>query len=140
MNIWEDKRWKIRYKDYDGRTGLRLRVNKGVDREVERACREFCKWLRKNYDFPISVSIYLEMACRIDKDKCDGRFYLTDDDFIESYIRIATGVYDKGKSKIGKDRILKYILGIIAHELTHYYHWINMLEEQSKMISESQAN
>ena len=43
----------------------------------------------------------------------------------EPYIRLATGDYEELVSAWGKDRALASILLTLAHELTHYYKWIN---------------
>ena len=57
MNIWISEEWKDVYNG-TCRTGLRLKSDKDVDSEVKRACKEFCKWLRTKYVFPIRVPIY----------------------------------------------------------------------------------
>ena len=46
----------------------------------------------------------------------------------EPYIRISAGDYNDMLEKWGKDNALAAILNSIAHELTHYYQWINGLE------------
>ncbi len=43
----------------------------------------------------------------------------------EPYIRFAAGNYEELISVWGKDRALASILLTLAHELTHYYQWIN---------------
>lgn len=43
----------------------------------------------------------------------------------EPYARIATGDYQQLKEKIGRDNALASILLSVAHELTHYFQWIN---------------
>jgi hypothetical protein len=42
------------------RKGLRIRTEAGVHPEVKRACLEFAKWLRTEYNFPIRVVVYLK--------------------------------------------------------------------------------
>ncbi|MED4002555.1 hypothetical protein [Priestia aryabhattai] len=51
----------------------------------------------------------------------------------EPYIRIATGDYMELLHELGKDDALASILNSIAHELGHYYQWIDddELEEES---------
>ena len=44
-----------------------------------------------------------------------------------SYIRIAVGDYGELASEIGRDDALATILTDVAHELTHYFQWINNL-------------
>jgi hypothetical protein len=48
------------------RTGLRIRSLKGVEPEVRRACLEFGKWLRDNYEFPTRVVVYLKPDYQIE--------------------------------------------------------------------------
>lgn len=114
------------------RTGLRLRFDKGVDPEVHRACKEFAKFLRKEYFFPIRVTVYVKETERIkamDGDIVCGTFWRVDDDYtIEPYARIATGDYLKLCHKWNKDGALAEILMSMAHELTHYFQWINNLQ------------
>lgn len=43
----------------------------------------------------------------------------------EPYIRIATGSYTENLIKLGRDKALALILETMAHELTHYFQWIN---------------
>jgi hypothetical protein len=40
------------------REGLRIRCDKEVHPEVRRACLEFAKWLRNEFEFPIRVVVY----------------------------------------------------------------------------------
>ena len=47
------------YKDCDVRQGLRVRCDKDINIDVRKSCLEFCKWIRKQYCFPIRVPIYL---------------------------------------------------------------------------------
>ncbi len=130
MHIWTIEKWRDRYKNYNIRTGLRLRCDQDVDAEVKRECKEFCKWLRSEYYFPIRVPIYLKSSYRIkaiDSEYVCGIFFEPNDKMIEPYVRIATGDYQMLSEKWGKDSALNAILKSIAHELTHYFQWINGL-------------
>lgn len=44
---------------------------------------------------------------------------------MEPYIRVAAGDYEELLKHYGKDNALAAILLTIAHELTHYFQWIN---------------
>ena len=46
----------------------------------------------------------------------------------EPHIRIATGDYNELENEVGKDNALASILLSLAHELTHYYQWINNIQ------------
>lgn len=119
------------------RTGLRVRSERGVNSEVRRACLEFAKWLRKEFEFPIRVVIYLkkdyQIKNRFTKELVSATFFAPYDKEEEPYIRIATGDYVELLEELGKDDALASILNSIAHELGHYYQWIDdeELEEKS---------
>ena len=130
MHIWTLDRWKdnIDLNEKLCRDGLRVRVEKGVDKEVRRSCIEFTRWLRKEYCFPIRVVIYIKKAPYIkamDGDYVVGTFFRPFDYYTEPYIRVATGDYKDLCCKWGKESALTAILLTIAHELTHYFQWIN---------------
>ena len=133
-HIWTIECWEknIDLENEKHRTGLRLRFDKDVDPEVRRACKEFAAFLRKEYFFPIRVVVYIRNKKKIiamDGDKCYGTFWRIDDDFtVEPHIRVAAGDYHDLCEKWGKDNALASILLTIAHELTHYYQWINSLK------------
>ena len=44
------------------------------------------------------------------------------------HIYIAVGDYDVQKKEAGQDNALGGILRSVAHELTHYYQWLNGLQ------------
>lgn len=130
MHVWTLDTWMKYYENgkYKTRSGLRLRIDKEVDLEVKRACKEFCKWLRTEYYFPIRVSIYLKSANLIkalDGDMVVSTFFEPASRCDEPYIRLATGDYLEMLSNNCKDNALAAIIGSIAHELTHYFQWIN---------------
>ena len=113
------------------RTGLRFRYDSNVDPEVRNACVNFSKWLRTEYVFPLRIPIYIKGNSYIitqDGDNVVGSFFEPFDYSVEPYIRIATGDYSELKNNMGKDDALATILASIAHELTHYFQWINNLQ------------
>jgi hypothetical protein len=111
------------------RKGLRIRCDKEVHPEVRRACLEFAKWVRKEFDFPIRVVVYLKKDYQIksqaDKGLVSGTFFGPYDKNLEPYIRIATGDYLELLEENGQDNALWAIIGTFAHELGHYYQWID---------------
>ncbi len=138
MNLWEIQEWKEIYGNLPLRKGLRLRCEKDVAPEVKRACKEFCKWLRSNYYFPIRVPIYLKANSTIiarDGEEVSAVFFGPYDHFQEPYIKIATGDYPELLEE-GKDNALAAYLCSIIHELTHYYQWINGKDMSGEEIEE----
>ena len=105
-----------------------MRFDKNVDEEVRRACLEFGKWLRQEYYFPIRVPIYVKSAYKLktrDGGLVIGTFFEPFDRSKEPYARIATGDYYDLIAKWGKNDAIYSILHTIAHELSHYFQWIN---------------
>jgi hypothetical protein len=95
MHIWTIDNWKEHYSE-NNRSGLRIRFEKNVHTEVKRACKEFCKWLRKEHHFPQRVVIYFKASARIkarDGDMVSAIFFEPLYKNEEPYIRIATGDY-----------------------------------------------
>ena len=65
-------------------------------------------------------------------------FFFPFDTNDEPYARVATGDYFELLEKRGKDNALASILSSIAHELTHYFQWINGIN-LTEMGAERQA-
>ena len=128
MNVWKLNTGISYYEKRDVRRGLRLRFDSNIDIEVKRSCKEFGNWLRYNYIFPFRVPVYIKSSYYIkamDGDKVSATFFQPYDKLTESYIKIAAGDYYDMLNKWGKDQALGAILHSIAHELTHYFQWIN---------------
>lgn len=127
------------------RIGLRLRCDKNVDPEVRTFCKDFTKWLRKEYFFPVRVPVYIKADYRIkakDGEMVVGTFFRPYDYHTEPYARIATGDYQELVRKQGKEYAMWAILSSIAHELTHYFQYVNSViltrigeERQATMYS-----
>lgn len=131
MDIWKIKKWQEYYSKCYHRSGLRVDYDKTVDPNVKRACKEFISWLRSNYEFPMRIRIYVKDKNQIraqDGSMVYGTCFLPYDRNEEPYIRIAAGDYQKQAQKHGVDNALAGILLTIAHELSHYFQWINNLE------------
>ena len=110
------------------RIGIRFRYDKSVDLEVKRAISQFAIWLRSEYYFPLRVVVYVKGTNTVrtrEGESVVGTFFepFSYDD--EPYIKISTGDYNELVSDLGKDDALATILASLAHELTHYYQWIN---------------
>ncbi len=128
MNIWESSKWKNILDTENIRSGVRLKFDNQVDPEVRRSCKEFVNWLRKQFCFPLRVPVYIKSVPAVramDGDFVTATFFEPYDYNVEPYIRIATGDYAAADSIQEKDNALASILHSVAHELTHYFQWIN---------------
>ena len=131
MEIWKQTKWKHYYNVHSHRCGLRVNYEKNVDPEVKRACKEFVLWLRKEYVFPMRVRVYVKENKRIkasDGEPVCGTAFLPYSRDDEPYIRIATGDFPDLVEQMGTDNALAAILTTLAHELTHYFQWLNDVE------------
>lgn len=129
MDIWNCSSWECNVEICQHqRSGLRFRFQQGVNKDVRRACIDFGKWLRIKYYFPIRLMVYLKSSEYIkasDGDYVSAIFFEPYNKSDEPYIKISTGDYQKMKEEWGNDNALGAILGSVAHEITHYYQWIN---------------
>ena len=76
----------------------------------------------------------------MDGDMAYGVFWSMEDDYtVEPYIRVAAGDYEELCEKWSKESAVYSILAMMAHELTHYYQWINSLK-LTPIGAERQAN
>ena len=131
-HIWTIENWTKNLGTIEERrTGLRLRFDAEVNEEVKTACNAFFKWLRSEYYFPLRIPVYIKSARRVrtrDGDRVCGSFFEPAEYTVEPYIRVAAGDYPELLASRGRDDALASILSTIAHELTHYFQWINGLE------------
>lgn len=131
MHIWTIENWQQNIGGSSRREGLRFRYESDVHSEFRKACKCFAKWLRTEYYFPLRVPVYVKSARFIramDGEDVVGTFFEPFDYSVEPYIRIATGDYEELKNALGKEGAQMAIFATIAHELTHYFQWINGLE------------
>ena len=127
MNVWESTDW-TKHIPSQSRSGIRLKCEKNVDKDLKSACVSFFKWLRTEYSFPIRIPVYLKKTTSLkaaDGDSVKGIFFEPVEYSVEPYIKIAAGDYCNLKNKWGRDDAIATILTCIAHELTHYFQWIN---------------
>lgn len=125
--------------------GIRLRFKKNVDEKLRKEIIKFCRWLRKEYWFPISCNIIV-FPCPYFKKKdskdidSHGDFYYSSDDSLgkHPFIWIASG---QDGRKTRKEYYFEDILHLIAHELTHYFQWyFNQFDIRSNRSLEIEAN
>lgn len=130
MDIWNSTSWKNNKEicNQNRAGGLRFRFQKDVDRNVRRACIEFGTWVRGKYNFPVRVVIYFKSTPYIkasDGELVSATFFEPFSKTDDPFIKISTGDYHQMIVEWGEDNALAAILGSIAHELTHYFQWIN---------------
>lgn len=132
MNIWTSTKWQTipQLSASHIRAGIRFRFEGNVHPEIRQSILDFGVWLRKTYTFPVRVPVYVKAAKRIkasDGDMVCGTFFRPDQIYVAPYIRISTGDYLELCDLWGKDDATLSILSCIAHELTHYFQWLNQL-------------
>lgn len=130
MDIWKAEKWRdiLQSEQSPCRTGLYLRFDKGVDSFLREECKDFAKWLRQHYSFPVRVPIYFKNKVKLlcaDGDEAFATFFMPDSYRDEPYIRVAVGDYPQLREEWGTIDSLYSVLSNIAHELTHYFQWIN---------------
>lgn len=124
--LWQCDNWSA-YIEKGCRSGIRICADNDVNSEVKRACKEFIKWLRSQYYFPMRVPIYLKNTKQIKAmsgEMVSATFFGPFDKKQEPYIRVSVGDYEDLLIQRGKDNALAAILHSIAHELSHYFQWI----------------
>ncbi len=124
------------------RQGLRIRNDAGVDPEIKAAVIAFSKWIRQNYDFPVRIVVYIKNKKYIkamDWELVSATCFLPYSKSVEPYARVSVGDYEKMKEKRGRDNALAGILTSVAHELTHYFRWIDDSEYDDKKREERKA-
>lgn len=141
MNPWTCRHCLKVYAGKSLPSGIRFRFEKGVHPDIRALFLDFGKWLRKNYVFPIRVTVCVK-ACEMVR-LLSGRMaygaFRWFDTFEEPSIRIPAGDYAKRSEEVGCASAAEAILSSLVHELTHYFQWVNRIE-QTDRGSEWQAN
>ena len=125
--LWFEIKDKKQYVNETFKSGIELFFNKKIDSGLKKSCKRFIKWLKTKYYFPILVEIHFKTTDRVEAEngeKLYGLFFGPYDKEYQSYIRIATGEYKDDCANKGRDNARVYILHTIAHELSHYFQWI----------------
>ena len=128
MHLWQLSAWEKYYLNESVRRGFRIRYDSYIDVEVKECIAKFCSWIREEFYFPIRVVMYVKGTQYIvarDGEKVSATFLAPYDHFQEPHIRLSVGDYEKLLLKRGKNNALLSILNSIAHELSHYFQWIN---------------
>lgn len=64
----------------------------------------------------------------MDGEMVSATFFGPYDKMEEPYIRVSTGDFGEIKARNGRDNAVFAVLHSVAHELTHYFQWVNGLE------------
>ena len=132
MHIWTIERWK-RYASPElitPKSRIQLRCDENTNEDLKLACRCFIQWVKKEYYFPIPLCVHLKKQVLLktkDGETAVGTFFEPTDNSALPYIRIATGDYPDLLDSMGRDDAIATILTVIAHEMTHYFQWLNAL-------------
>jgi len=106
--------------------GLRIRGH-DAPRDVRDAIVRFAQWLRLSHAFPVRCPVYLSSRPELTTmhgDTASACFFAPWEPDEEPYVRIATGDYrDLRKTRSRDDALVAY-LHSLAHELVHYWQWI----------------
>lgn len=108
------------------RSGIRIRGARGHP-EVRDALVRYAVWLRRQYEFPIRVPVYLsprEAIVTMHGHKVSASFFAPWNQREEPYIRLATGDYPALKRECGRDDALAAFINSLSHEVVHYQQWV----------------
>lgn len=115
------------YMDTCENRGVSLRFAKGVDGGLKRKIMAFCRWMRRNYVFPIKLKIFISDAPyivnSITGEKVSASIFLPYDKS-SPLARVSTGDYRKDIEEIDQFSADCNVLASIAHEVTHYFQWL----------------
>ena len=98
----------------------------------------FARWLRREFEFPIRVPVYLfpsEHIVTMHGDRVSASFFAPFNRSVEPFIRIATGDYPQLSKELGRDNALAAFLQSLAHELVHYEQWVATGETSERGVT-----
>ncbi|WP_146536934.1 hypothetical protein [Rubripirellula reticaptiva] len=107
--------------------GLRIRGHR-ASTDVRDAIVRFSRWLRTAYTFPVRCPVYLSPHAELTTmhgTTASATFFAPWQPNVEPYIRIATGDYRRPSATRDRDDALASYLHSLAHELVHYWQWID---------------
>jgi hypothetical protein len=105
---------------------------------VRDAFVRFARWLRREYEFPLRLPVYLlpgEIVVTMDGKRCSASFFAPWDRTVEPFARVATGDYPKIEAKVGRDDALASFLVSLAHEIIHYQQWVKTGEISERGVA-----
>lgn len=108
------------------RSGLRIKGQRGHP-IVREALIRYARWLRKKYEFPIRVPVYLypsKTIITMHGEHVTASFFAPFSRDVEPFIRIATGDFPDLVAVRSIDDVLASYIVSLSHELVHYFQWI----------------
>lgn len=130
MDIWKIEKWRkhLPASVVQAQSCVDVCADKGVETDLEKACVQFVDWLKREYLFPIPICVHLKNGTilkTMDGDTAVGTFFEPPSYAGCPNIRVAAGDYGDLVLSDGRDNAVAAILTVIAHEMTHYFQWIN---------------
>lgn len=123
------------------RKGLRINASR-VDKDIGDAFKLFAGWLRRRYEFPVRIPVYLSPKKEIKNrsgEICVSTFFAPFENEVEPYIRIATGDYIEMCQENGKTDALFSLLHSLALGVLNYRKWIEDNEHFDDYEAEEDA-
>ena len=68
-NDFADRKEAKKFYDDSVLQGVRLHFAKNISTEIRESCKDFCRWLRRNYFFPIRCNIIIKNCSYFERDK-----------------------------------------------------------------------
>ena len=108
--------------------GLRI-IGRHGHPEVKQCLIRFAKWLRKEYEFPVRLNVYLFpdrlITSKLDgDDKCLSTIWFPDSKEEYPYIRFSTGDYEDRKKERGRDNALASDIHLLCRSIIKYWQWL----------------
>lgn len=138
MGLWNN--FKLKNNSNKTNIGISLFFEKDIEKDLRKEYINFVKWLRINYIFPVHLNVYIlncEKVKLLDGSLAYGSFRYFNKR--NPRIKIPSLINYDSYEDCTKDEIYDSVLSSLVHEITHYYQWIEKLE-QSDYNSERQAD
>ena len=111
---------------------LKVSISPSVKKMIKKEIKLYLIWLRKNYNFPLDLKIFISpdefIVTMISREKVSATFFAPFDKKETGIIKVATGDFNGLLKEEGKINALNMTLNSISHELQHYYQWVEDLE------------
>ena len=118
--------------------GLRIIGQRGHP-EVRKCFIRLAAWLRKEYEFPVRLNVYLFphhfITAKDGDDKCLGTVWCPDSHEEYPYIRIATGDYEGRKKEEGRDNALAGDIHMLCRLIIKYWQWLDTNDMWEKGVN-----